>query len=159
MSGMAIEERFADYPAVIPVERVNRSEITNIDSEHNKEFSVIHLIRINDGTDVFENEPGIFSREKFETVYDWLAHYRYSRIPQVLREICETRGYFSTDIEGLLNHAGYVVSFIADELFYMIDRCLDLGICTDVDMRRIRQAYNSLSGFENVKKYEIVDFA
>lgn len=157
MALMAIAERYADYPTVIPLE--GKTHPVTLDSATKTKFKVVHLTRIDDGTEGFERSPGVFSKEEFETVYDWLAHYRYSRIPQMLREICATRGYFSTDIEGLLNHAGYVVSFIADELFYMIDRCLEHGICTGKDMNRIKQTYNSLSGFESEKKYEIVDFA
>lgn len=156
MTLLAIEERYADYPVLIPLEK--KALPVTFDSDTKESFKVIHLIRIDNGTDIFEKRPDIYSKEEFETVYDWLAHYRYSRIPQMLREICEIRGYFSTDIEGLLNHAGYVVSFIADELFYMIDRCLEHGICSQEDMNRIKQAYNSLSGFESDKKYEIVDF-
>ncbi len=95
-------------------------------------------------------EKGWFSEytdEKYNSAFDCLAYYRWYVIPEKLREVSGL--WEETDLELLLDNAGYSVSFIAEELFCMIDACLESGSCSEEDLDRIRLAYNGLSGFQD----------
>lgn len=96
------------------------------------------------------SDHGLYVNQMFESVFECLACYRWFRIPERLLEICRD-GWpeASRDIEALLDRAGYSASLIAEELFGMIDQCLESGVCTDHDLHAIRLAYNGLSGFDD----------
>jgi hypothetical protein len=87
------------------------------------------------------------SDEMFDSVFDCLAYYRWYVIPRRLREVSGLPE--ETDIERLLDGSGYTTSLIAEELFKMIDICLETGQCTESDLDRIKVAYNGLSGFQD----------
>ncbi|MBN2587499.1 MAG: hypothetical protein JXR55_09420 [Candidatus Fermentibacteraceae bacterium] len=74
-----------------------------------------------------------------------LACLRWRIIPERLREASGLAD--ETDLDTLLDGSGYSVSLIAEGLFEMLDECLESSSCTPEDLRRIRLAYNGLSGF------------
>ena len=88
-----------------------------------------------------------YTDEMFDSPFDCLACYRWFAIPEKLREVSGLLE--ETDLELLLNSAGYSTSLIAEELFCMIDICLESGNCSENDLHRIRLAYNGLSGFQD----------
>jgi len=88
-----------------------------------------------------------YTDEMYDSVFDCLTCYRWYVIPERLRVVSGLRE--ETDLELLLDSAGYSASFIAEELFCMIDMCLESGCCTENDLHRIRQAYNGLSGYQD----------
>ena len=100
------------------------------------------------------NRLSWYTDEIWNSVFDCLACYRWYIIPDRLRK---ASGLLEeTDIEILLNAAGYSKSLIAEELFYMLDGCLKAGRCSEVDLERIRIAYNGLSGFHDCSTCRIV---
>ncbi len=88
-----------------------------------------------------------YTEENYDSVIECLACYRWFIIPDRLRQ--SSGRYDLTDIDELLNLAGYSTSLIAEELFCMIDSCLESGVCQSSDLEMIRTAYNGLSGFED----------
>lgn len=88
-----------------------------------------------------------YTYEMYDSIFDCLACYRWYVIPEKLREVSGL--WEETDLELLLDSAGYSASLIAEELFCMIDKCLESGCCSGNDLNRIRQAYNGLSGFQD----------
>ncbi|MEN8208864.1 MAG: hypothetical protein ABFR50_06405 [Candidatus Fermentibacteria bacterium] len=88
-----------------------------------------------------------YTDEQYDSPFDCLAYYRWHVIPEKLREASGLRD--ETDLELLLDNAGYSASLIAEELFCMIDACLESGNCSEEDLQRIRLAYNGLSGFQD----------
>ena len=100
------------------------------------------------GHDTLENSRyNEYTDEMFDSPFECLAYYRQHVIPDKLREVSGL--WEETDLELLLDSAGYSVSLIAEELFCMIDICLESGRCSGKDLQRIRQAYNGLSGFRD----------
>ncbi len=88
-----------------------------------------------------------YTDEMYDSVSDCLACFRWYVIPERLREVSGLLE--ETDLEILLDNAGYSASLIAEELFSMIDKCLESGSCSDNDLHRIRLAYNGLSGYQD----------
>ncbi len=88
-----------------------------------------------------------YTDEAFASPFDCLACYRWYVIPEKLREVSGL--WDEADLELLLDSAGYSTSLIAEELFCMIDICLESGHCSENDLHRIRLAYNGLSGFQD----------
>ena len=88
-----------------------------------------------------------YTDEMYDSSFDCLACYRWYVIPERLREVSGLRE--ETDLELLLDSAGYTASLIAEELFCMIDMCLESGCCSEKDLHRIQLAYNGLSGFQD----------
>ncbi len=88
-----------------------------------------------------------YTEEKYDSVTECLACYRWFIIPDRLRQ--SSGRYDLTDIDELLNMAGYSTSLIAEELFCMIDSCLESDKFLVRDLEMIRCAYNGLSGFED----------
>ncbi len=88
-----------------------------------------------------------YTNEMYDSVFDCLACYRWYVIPEKLREVSGFRE--ETDLEHLLDSAGYSASLIAEELFCMIDTCLESGCCSEDDLHRIQLAYNGLSGYQD----------
>ncbi len=88
-----------------------------------------------------------YTDEFFDSPFDCLAYYRSFVIPEKLREASGL--WEETDLELLLDSSGYSTSLIAEELFCMIDNCLEAGQCSEKDLTRIRLAYNGLSGFQD----------
>lgn len=88
-----------------------------------------------------------YTDEMFDSLFDCLACYRWYVIPERLRDVSGLRD--ETDLELLLDRAGYSISLIAEELFCMIDTCLESGNCSEQDLHRIQLAYNGLSGFQD----------
>ena len=88
-----------------------------------------------------------YTDEIFDSPFECLAFYRWHVIPDKLREVSGL--WEETDLELLLDSAGYSTSLIAEELFCMIDNCLESGQCSESDLNRIRLAYNGLSGFQD----------
>ncbi len=88
-----------------------------------------------------------YTDEKYDSAFDCLAYYRWYVIPEKIREVSGL--WEETDLELLLDSAGYSTSLIAEELFRMIDVCLESGKCREEDLHRIRLAYNGLSGFQD----------
>ncbi len=97
-----------------------------------------------------------YTEEKYDSVIECLACYRWFIIPDRLRQA--SGRYDSNSIDELLDLAGYSTSLIAEELFYMIDSCLESGICLNSDLEMIRCAYNGLSGFEDLYVNRITDW-
>ncbi|NOQ23685.1 MAG: hypothetical protein GQ565_13695 [Candidatus Aegiribacteria sp.] len=97
-----------------------------------------------------------YTDEMYDSVLDCLAYYRWYIIPGKLREASGLRE--ETDLELLLDSAGYSASLIAEELFCMIDKCLESGCCSENDLHRIRLAYNGLSGFKDTFVCRIVQW-
>ncbi len=81
----------------------------------------------------------------YSTPLQCLDHMRRVLIPDRLREKTGLAGCH--DMEVLLDNCGFTVSLIAEELIAMIDSCIESSECSPSDLRRIREAYNSLSGF------------
>lgn len=99
-------------------------------------------------SDVLEkNWYSEYTDEMYNSPFDCLACYRWYVIPERLREVSGLPE--ETDLDLLLDSAGYSTSLIAEELFCMIDLCLDSGCCSENGLHRIRQAYNGLSGFQD----------
>ncbi|MCD4846934.1 MAG: hypothetical protein K8R76_01940 [Candidatus Aegiribacteria sp.] len=97
-----------------------------------------------------------YTEEKYDSVTECLACYRWFIIPDRLRQ---ASGRFDvTSIDELLDLAGYSKSLIAEELFHMIDSCLESGVCLKSDLEMIRCAYNGLSGFEDLFVNRITDW-
>lgn len=94
--------------------------------------------------------------EKYDSAIECLACYRWFIIPDRLRQASGRYGL--RNIDELLDLAGYSTSLIAEELFFMIDSCLESGICLESDLEKIRQAYNGLSGFEDIHINRITDW-
>ena len=92
--------------------------------------------------------------EMYDSSLDCLACYRWYIIPERLRDASGLRK--ENDLEILLDGAGYSTSLIAEELFSMIDACLESGNCSEEDLNRIRLAYNGLSGFKDIFMCKIV---
>lgn len=88
-----------------------------------------------------------YTDEMYDSLFDCLACYRWYVIPDRLREV--SRLFEENDLEILLDSSGYSTSLIAEELFCMIDNCLESGHCSEEDLHRIRMAYNGLSGFQD----------
>lgn len=88
-----------------------------------------------------------YTDEMYDSLYDFLACYRWYVIPGRLREVSGLSD--ETDLEILLDSSGYSASLIAEELFCMIDDCLESGHCSEKELHRIRLAYNGLSGFQD----------
>lgn len=97
-----------------------------------------------------------YTEEKYDSVIECLACYRWFIIPDRLRQA--SGKYDSTNIDELLNLVGYSTSLIAEELFRMIDSCLESGVCLMNDLEMIRSAYNGLSGFEDLFVNRITDW-
>lgn len=89
-----------------------------------------------------------YTDEMYDSTLDCLACYRWYIIPERLREASGLQK--ETNLETLLDSAGYSTSLIAEELFSMIDACLESGRCSIEDLNRIRLAYNGLSGFYDI---------
>lgn len=89
-----------------------------------------------------------YTDEMYDSTLDCLACYRWYIIPERLREASGLQK--ETNLEALLDSAGYSTSLIAEELFSMIDACLESGRCSEKDLKRIRLAYNGLSGFYDI---------
>ncbi|MCK5116221.1 MAG: hypothetical protein KAR44_06445 [Candidatus Aegiribacteria sp.] len=99
-------------------------------------------------SDIFEKSWfSEYTDEVFASPFDCLAFYRWYVIPEKLREVSGLSK--ETDLELLLDRAGYSTSLIAEELFCMIDICLESGHCSKTDLHRIRLAYNGLTGFQD----------
>ncbi|MCD4701238.1 MAG: hypothetical protein K8S24_05200 [Candidatus Aegiribacteria sp.] len=99
-------------------------------------------------SDILENNwYSEYTDEMYDSPFDCLACYRWYVIPERLREASGLSE--ETDLDLLLDGAGYSASLIAEELFCMIDLCLDSGCCSENGLHRIRQAYNGLSGFQD----------
>ncbi|MCK5064831.1 MAG: hypothetical protein KAQ97_06085 [Candidatus Fermentibacteraceae bacterium] len=94
--------------------------------------------------------------EKYDSAIECLACYRWFIIPEHLRQA--SGRYDLKNIDELLDLAGYSKSLIAEELFFMIDSCLESGICLKSDLEMIRRAYNGLSGFEDLFINRITDW-
>lgn len=88
-----------------------------------------------------------YRNEMYQSVIECIACYRYFKIPQRLRNA--SGKLHLTEVEDLLNSVDYSTSMITEELFYMLDMCLEKGICTRTELERIRLAYNGLSGFND----------
>ncbi len=88
-----------------------------------------------------------YTDEMFDSPFECLAYFRWHVIPDKLREVSGL--WEEADLELLLDSAGYSTSLIAEELFCMIDICLESGRCSKKDLQRIRLAYNGLSGFQD----------
>ena len=97
-----------------------------------------------------------YTEEKYDSVIECLACYRWFIIPDRLKQA--SGRYDLTSIDELLDLAGYSTSLIAEELFYMIDSCLESGVCLKNDLEMIRCAYNGLSGFEDLFINRITDW-
>jgi len=95
-----------------------------------------------------------YTDEKYHSIFDCLACYRWYIIPQRLRKAAGLPE--ETDIEVLLDSAGYATSLIAEELFSMLDICLESQRCSIKELDMIRQAYNGLSGFSDSLVLRIV---
>lgn len=95
-----------------------------------------------------------YTDEMYDSIFDCLACYRWYKIPERLQNASGLQD--ETDIEILLDSAGYSTSLIAEELFSMIDTCLESGSCSENDLHRIRLAYNGLSGFKDIFVCRIV---
>lgn len=97
-----------------------------------------------------------YTEEKYDSTIECLACYRWFIIPDRLRQIS---GRYDLDsIDELLNLTGYTTSLIAEELFCLIDFCLESGVCLNSDLEMIRRAYNGLSGFEDHFVNRITDW-
>jgi hypothetical protein len=103
-----------------------------------------------------KNRFSEYTEEKYDSVIECLACYRWFIIPDRLRQI--SGRYDLTSINELLDLAGYSTSLIAEELFCMIDSCLESGECLKSDLEMIRCAYNGLSGFEDLLINRITDW-
>lgn len=97
-----------------------------------------------------------YTEEKYDSAIECLACYRWFIIPDRLRQA--SGRYDLKSIDELLNLAGYSTSLIAEELFFMIDSCLESGVCLKSDLEMIRRAYNGLSGFEDLFVNRITDW-
>jgi len=103
------------------------------------------------------SDHGVYINETFDSVLECISYYRWFRVPHRLRALCSGSGLVnSTDIEALLDRAGYSVSLTVEELFHMIDHSLETGCCSRDDLHRMRLAYNGISGFREPLRAEIV---
>ncbi len=127
-------------------ERQDAYDSAGSDANMNKSFFVRHHSFAR--SDILEKSWfSEYTDEMFDSPFDCLAYYRWRVIPDKLREVSGLRE--ETDLEILLDSAGYSTSLIAEELFCMIDICLESGHCNENDLHRIRLAYNGLSGFQD----------
>jgi len=134
-------KRMEDYRSAVPVRSNSRAFISRLQM-----FSRSKLAD--------KNRLSWYSDEIWDSIFDCLACYRWYIIPDRLRK---ASGLLEeTDIEILLDAAGYSKSLIAEELFYMLDKCLKTGRCNEKDLERIRVAYNGLSGFQDCSVCRIV---
>lgn len=103
------------------------------------------------------SDHGVYINETFDSAMECLSYYRWFRVPHRLRALCSGSGLANcTDIEELLNSSGYSVSLTVEELFHMMDHCLDTGHCSREDLHRMRLAYNGITGFREPLRAEIV---
>jgi len=97
-----------------------------------------------------------YSDDMYDSVFDCLACYRWYIIPDRLRRVSGL--VHEIKIEKLLDAVGYSTSLIAEELFLMIDICLESGRCSGKDLQKIRLAFNGLSGFQDPYVCSIVQW-
>lgn len=127
-------------------ERMEGYDSAGSDANMNKSFFVRHHSAAR--SDILEKSWfSEYTDEMFDSPFDCLAFYRWYVIPIKLQEVSGL--HEETDLELLLDSAGYSTSLIAEELFCMIDTCLESGHCSENDLHRIRLAYNGLSGFQD----------
>lgn len=122
-----------------------RSVVSN-EGKGNAFIAGHHLFSRSEALD--KNWLSEYTDEMYDSTLDCLACYRWYIIPERLREASGLQE--ETDLEALLDSAGYSTSLIAEELFSMIDACLESGRCSEDDLGRIRLAYNGLSGFNDI---------
>ncbi len=128
------------------VQKEDYHSVVSAEGEGKVFISRHHLFSRSEALD--KNWFSEYTDEMYDSTLDCLACYRWYIIPERLREASGLRE--ETDLETLLDSVGYSTSLIAEELFSMIDACLESGSCSEDDLSRVRLAYNGLSGFQDI---------
>lgn len=92
----------------------------------------------------------------FDSPMECLSAMRTTFIPDRLREVSGLHD--ETDLDVLLESAGYSVSLAAESLIEMVDECLSASSCTPDELRRIKTAYNRVSVFGPPQRHLISDW-